>query len=95
MTGKEIDALARDVISEKGYGEAFGHSLGHGVGLMIHEAPNFSSRYEGIIPANSVMSVEPGIYLADDCGVRIEDLVVVLEDGCRNITASPKELLIL
>lgn len=95
MTGKEIDALARDVIAEKGYGEAFGHSLGHGVGLMIHEAPNFSSRYEGIIPANSVMSVEPGIYLADDCGVRIEDLVVVLEGGCRNITASPKELIIL
>ena len=95
MTGKEIDALARDVIAEKGYGEAFGHSLGHGVGLMIHEAPNFSSRYEGIIPANSVMSVEPGIYLADDCGVRIEDLVVVLEGGCRNITASPKELMIL
>ncbi len=95
MTGKEIDALARDVIAEKGYGDAFGHSLGHGVGLMIHEAPNFSPRSEGIIPAYSVMSVEPGIYLADDCGVRIEDLVVVLEDGCRNITASPKELLLL
>ena len=95
MTGKEIDALARDVISGKGYAEAFGHSLGHGVGLMIHEAPNFASRYEGIIPVNSVMSVEPGIYLADDCGVRIEDLVVVLEGGCRNITASPKELIIL
>ncbi len=95
MTGIAIDALARDVIAAKGYGEAFGHSLGHGVGLMIHEAPNFSTRAEGIIPVNSVMSVEPGIYLADDCGVRIEDLVVVLEDGCRNITASPKELLIL
>lgn len=95
MTGIAVDALARDVITEKGYGEAFGHSLGHGVGLMIHEAPNFSSRAEGIIPVNSVMSVEPGIYLADDCGVRIEDLVVVLADGCRNITASPKELLIL
>lgn len=95
MTGIAIDALARDVISEKGYGDSFGHSLGHGVGLMIHEAPNFSVRSEGIIPVNSVMSVEPGIYLADDCGVRIEDLVVVLEDGCRNITASPKELLIL
>ncbi len=95
MTGKEIDALARNVIVDRGYGDAFGHSLGHGVGLMIHEAPNFSSKYEGIIPANSVMSVEPGIYLADDCGVRIEDLVVVLEGGCRNITASPKELIIL
>jgi len=95
MTGVAIDALARDVIAAKGYGEAFGHSLGHGVGLMIHEAPNFSVRSEGVIPANSVMSVEPGIYLADDCGVRIEDLVVVLPDGCRNITASPKELILL
>lgn len=95
MTGVEVDALARDVISAKGYGEAFGHSLGHGVGLMIHEAPNFSPRSEGIIPVNAIMSVEPGIYLADDCGVRIEDLVVVLENGCRNLTKSPKELLIL
>lgn len=95
MTGVEVDALARDVISAKGYGEAFGHSLGHGVGLMIHEAPNFAPRFEGVIPVHSVMSVEPGIYLADDCGVRIEDLVVVLEDGCRDITESPKDLLIL
>lgn len=95
MTGVAVDALARDVISSKGYGEAFGHSLGHGVGLMIHEAPNFAPRFEGVIPAYSVMSVEPGIYLADDCGVRIEDLVVVLDDGCRNLTASPKELIIL
>ncbi len=95
MTGVEIDALARDLIAEKGYGAEFGHSLGHGVGLMIHEAPNFSIRSEGIIPAYSVMSVEPGIYLPDDCGVRIEDLVVVLDDGCRNITASEKELIIL
>ena len=95
MTGVAVDALARDVIAAKGYGEAFGHSLGHGVGLMIHEAPNFSVRSEGVIPAYSVMSVEPGIYLADDCGVRIEDLVVVLEGGCRNITKSPKELLVL
>ncbi len=95
MTGAEIDALARDHIAEKGFGEAFGHSLGHGVGLMIHETPNFSSRYDGIIPAGAVMSVEPGIYLPDDCGVRIEDLVVVLDGGCRNITQSPKNLIIL
>ncbi len=95
MTGVAVDALARDVIVAAGYGEAFGHSLGHGVGLMIHEAPNFSPRSEGIIPVNSIMSVEPGIYLADDCGVRIEDLVVVTADGCRNLTKSPKELLIL
>ncbi len=95
MTGKEIDSLARDVIASKGYGESFGHSLGHGVGLMIHESPNFSPRSEGVIPVNSIMSVEPGIYLADDCGVRIEDLVVVLSDGCRNLTKSPKDLILL
>lgn len=95
MIGSAVDALARDVISAKGYGEAFGHSLGHGIGLMIHEAPNFAPRFEGVIPANAVLSVEPGIYLPDEFGVRIEDLVVVCDDGCKNITASPKELIIL
>lgn len=95
MKGCEVDALARDVITSAGYGDAFGHSLGHGVGLMIHEAPNFAPRFEGIIPAGAILSVEPGIYLADDCGVRIEDIVMVTDEGCINLTASPKELMIL
>ena len=95
MTGKAVDAISRDVIVQAGYGEAFGHSLGHGLGLMIHEAPNFAPKFEGEIAVGAVMSVEPGIYLPDDCGVRIEDIVVVTEDGCINLTQSPKDLIIL
>ena len=93
LTGKQCDAFARDIIAEAGYGKDFGHSLGHGVGLEIHEAPGFSSMSETIINVNSIMSVEPGIYIEDNCGVRIEDLVVVKEDGVVNLTKSPKELL--
>lgn len=95
MIGKEIDGIARKVISDAGYGDAFGHSLGHGLGLMIHESPNFAPKFEGEIPVGAVMSVEPGIYLADDCGVRIEDIVVMTADGCINLTHSPKELILL
>jgi len=93
LTGKECDAFARDIITNAGYGKDFGHSLGHGVGLEIHEAPGFSSMNETIINVNSVMSVEPGIYIEDNCGVRIEDLVVVKEDGLINLTQSPKNLI--
>ena len=95
MTGFAVDAIARDVIAENGYADAFGHSLGHGIGLMIHEAPNFSPKFLGEIPAGAIMSVEPGIYLPDDCGVRIEDMVVMTEEGCINLTHSPKELILL
>jgi len=93
LTGIQCDAFARDLISSYGYGKDFGHSLGHGVGLEIHEAPNFSAASNVIINVNSVMSVEPGIYLEGDCGVRIEDLVVVKEDGVRVLTKSPKQLI--
>lgn len=95
ITGKEADALARDVITAAGYGEYFGHSLGHSVGLEVHESPNFSQGYLEAIPANTVLSVEPGIYIENFCGVRIEDLVVVKEDGVEDITGSDKSLIIL
>jgi len=93
ITGKEADALARDVIEGKGYGENFGHGLGHGVGLAIHELPRASRLSDKPLPANSVVTVEPGVYLPGWGGVRIEDMVVVLEEGIRNLTSSPKELI--
>ena len=93
LTGKEIDAAARDLIAEAGFGECFGHSLGHGIGLKVHEAPSFAPSYQSEIPAGAVMSVEPGIYLPGKFGVRIEDLVVVREDGFENLNTSSKLLL--
>ena len=93
MTGKEIDALARDVIVDAGYGECFGHALGHSVGLEIHECPNFSTKEKTVIQPGMVITVEPGIYVEGIGGVRIEDVVIITEDGCENITHSPKQLL--
>lgn len=93
MTGKEIDALARDVIAEAGYGDQFGHSLGHSVGLEIHEKPVFSKNEDTVMEPGMVITVEPGIYVEGFGGVRIEDVVVITEDGCENITHSPKELI--
>lgn len=93
MTGIECDALARDVISAAGYGDNFGHALGHGVGLYIHESPHFSPVDNTVILENMVESVEPGIYLPGKFGVRIEDLVVVKKDGVLDLSHSPKELI--
>jgi len=95
MTGIEVDRLSREVIESKGYGEYFGHGLGHGVGLEIHEGPTLSQKGEQVLEPNMVVTVEPGIYLPGKGGVRIEDLVVVKEDGIVNLTASPKELYII
>lgn len=96
MTGYECDKIARDIITEAGYGECFGHSLGHGTGLQIHEAPNFSTRYEGIIEENTIMSIEPGIYIPGKFGVRIEDLCIVKKDGIINLcVTAPKKLIVL
>lgn len=94
-TGREVDGAARAVISDAGYGAYFGHSFGHGVGVEIHEAPNASPMNEKPLPAGAVISAEPGIYLPGKLGVRIEDVIVLTESGCRNITQAPKELLIL
>lgn len=93
MTGREIDSLARDVIKKAGYGKYFGHSLGHSVGLEIHERPNFSPKEETVIRPGMVITVEPGIYIEGFGGVRIEDVVIITENGCENITHSPKNLI--
>lgn len=94
-TGREVDGAARDVIREAGYGQYFGHSYGHSLGLEIHEAPNCTPKNENPIPLHAVCSAEPGIYIPDLFGVRIEDVVIFDENGCKNITHSPKELIIL
>ena len=95
VTGAEVDGAARKVISDAGYGDYFGHSYGHGVGLEIHEGPNMSFRNEKPIPAGAVTSAEPGIYLPGKFGVRIEDVTIVTADGCEDITNIPKDLLII
>lgn len=90
-----IDALARDYIAVQGYGEYFGHGLGHSVGLEIHEEPRFSPKCKVMTQENMVITDEPGIYLPGQFGVRIEDLVVVKKDGYECLSHSPKELIIL
>jgi len=95
MSGKEADALTRDIIGEAGYAQYFGHGTGHGIGLEIHEGPTLSPRGEKILQPGMVVTVEPGIYLPGVGGVRIEDDVVITEQGCEVITSSPKEFIIL
>ena len=95
VKGKDVDAAARKVITDAGYGQYFGHGYGHSLGLEVHEAPNCNPSGETEMPAGVVSSAEPGIYLPGKFGVRIEDVVVFTADGCRNITASPKNLIIV
>ena len=92
VKGEDVDSAARRLIDEAGYGERFGHALGHGVGLEVHEGPRLSQRSEDVLATGEVVTVEPGVYLGGDLGVRIEDLVVVAEDGLRNLSSLPKEL---
>lgn len=93
MKGRDVDKIARDIIYSAGYEGCFGHGLGHSVGLFIHESPRASMKSEDIIGENVILTVEPGIYVKDFGGVRIEDLVVVTKDGVENYTQSPKELI--
>ena len=95
ITGKALDAIARDYITEKGYGEAFGHSLGHGIGLDVHEGPNLSRKSDTLLDINNCVTIEPGIYLDGLGGVRIEDDILIKENGCERFTKSPKNLIIL
>lgn len=96
MTGKELDEVCRSYIREKGYGDYFGHGTGHGVGRFIHEGPKVSFRGEGeMLKSGMVVTIEPGIYLPGWGGVRIEDTLLVQENGCRRLTQTAKELIIL
>lgn len=95
MSGAELDKIARDHITEAGYGDQFGHSLGHGIGLEIHEGPGVSHRSETILKENMIITNEPGIYVPGLGGVRIEDDLVIKEDGNQNLMTLRKDLVIL
>jgi len=91
----DVDKIARDIISSAGYKDCFGHGLGHSVGLEIHESPALNTRDTTLLKPGVIMTVEPGIYIENKFGVRIEDMVYVTEDSCINLTKSPKELIII
>ena len=95
LKGKDVDAAARQVIIDAGYGDYFGHGYGHSLGLEIHEPPNCNPSGEVVMEAGMVVSAEPGIYLPGKFGVRIEDVVIFTKDGCENITHSPKKMIIV
>jgi Xaa-Pro aminopeptidase len=92
VKGEDVDKVAREVIGTAGHGDRFGHGLGHGVGLEVHEGPRLSLRSDDVLATGEVVTVEPGVYLPGNLGVRIEDLVVVRDDGLRNLSGLPKEL---
>ncbi|MEP6758742.1 MAG: Xaa-Pro peptidase family protein [Actinomycetota bacterium] len=93
VSGSAVDAVSRDVIERAGYGERFVHSLGHGVGLEIHEAPSLGRKQDDPLPAGAVVTVEPGIYIPGLGGARIEDMVEVTDDGCVVVGTSTRELI--
>jgi len=93
MTGKDADAIARDYIEQRGYGDLFGHSLGHGLGLEVHEAPRLARTAEGALAEGAVVTIEPGIYRPGWGGVRIEDDVFLGPDGPKVLTSFPRELI--
>jgi Xaa-Pro aminopeptidase len=95
VLGRDVDGAARSVIERAGYGEYFGHSFGHGLGIEVHESPTASAGYDKPLPRGAVISAEPGIYLPGRFGVRIEDVVYVSDVGCENITKTPKNMIIV
>jgi Xaa-Pro aminopeptidase len=95
MKAKEADAIARDIIADTGYGENFGHGLGHGVGIEVHEEPRLSYMSDAILEAGMIVTDEPGIYIPDWGGVRIEEDLIITEDGCELLNSSSKELIVL
>jgi len=95
VSGRDADAAARAVIDAAGHAEHFGHGLGHGVGLEIHEAPRLSRASDATLVAGHIVTVEPGVYLPGELGVRIEDLVVVTDDGCERLNTLPKDLTVV
>jgi Xaa-Pro aminopeptidase len=95
VKGEDVDKVAREVIDTAGHGDRFGHGLGHGVGLELHEGPRLSLRSDDVLAPGEVVTVEPGIYLPGKLGVRIEDLVVVTDNGLRNLSSLRKELQII
>lgn len=95
ITGKDLDKYAREVIETAGFGKCFGHALGHGVGLEIHEFPNASPGSRMVLEQGNVVTVEPGIYFPGEFGIRIEDFVVIRENGCENLTKATKSLIVL
>ena len=95
MAAKDADAVARNIIAEAGYADAFGHGLGHGVGLFIHEAPRLGEGSSDTLKDGMVVTVEPGIYLEGRFGVRIEDLCVINQGGCTDLTSAPRDIIII
>jgi Xaa-Pro aminopeptidase len=93
--GREVDGVARQRIEAAGHGEHFGHGLGHGVGLDVHEAPRLAQRSDAVLEAGNIVTVEPGVYLPGELGVRIEDLVLVTDDGRQILTGISKELTVV
>lgn len=96
LKGKELDAVARDILEEQGYGDYFSHGLGHGIGLEVHEWPRVSYTVDEELPSGACVTIEPGIYVPEkEFGVRIEDIIVLREEGCEVLTQTPKALLVV